>query len=77
MTEANQTSDTVIQVKDVSMHFNMAADNINSIREYLTKLTQKRLFFEDFIAVNHVSFEVKKEKYSELSEPMEAESQHF
>ena len=60
MTETKQPSDIVIQVNDVSMHFNMAADNINSIREYLTKLTQKRLFFEDFIAVNHVSFEVKK-----------------
>ena len=58
--ETKQPSDVVIQVKDVSMHFNMAADNINSIREYLTKLTQKRLFFEDFIAVNHVSFDVKK-----------------
>lgn len=49
-----------IQVQDVSMHFNMAADNINSIREYLTKLTKRKLFFEDFIAVNHVSFDVKK-----------------
>ena len=60
MTDHKLPSDIVVQVKDVSMHFNMAADNINSIREYLTKLTQKRLFFEDFIAVNHVSFDVKK-----------------
>ena len=49
-----------IQVNDVSMHFNMAADNINSIREYLTRLSKRKLFFEDFIAVNHVSFEVNK-----------------
>ena len=60
MNEVNQISDAVIQVKDVSMHFNVAAEKINSVREYLTKLTQKKLFFEDFVAVNHVSFEVKK-----------------
>ena len=60
MNEVNQISDAVIQVKDVSMHFNVAAEKINSVREYLTKMTQKKLFFEDFVAVNHVSFEVKK-----------------
>ena len=52
--------DQAVVVDHVSMHFNMAADNINSIREYLTKLTKKSLFFNDFIAVNDVSFEVKK-----------------
>lgn len=50
----------VVRVEHVSMHFNMAADNINSIREYLTKLTKRKLHFEDFVAVNDVSFEVKK-----------------
>ena len=52
--------DPIIEVDHVSMHFNMAADNINSIREYLTRLTQKKLFFSDFIAVNDVSFDVKR-----------------
>ena len=54
------SDDIVIQVKEVSMHFNMAAEKINSIREYLTKLSQKKLFYEDFIAVNRISFEVKR-----------------
>ena len=49
-----------IDVKNVSMHFNMASENINSLREYLTKLTKKQLFYKDFIAVNNVSFEVNK-----------------
>ena len=55
-----ENTDFVVQVQKVSMHFNMAADNINSIREYLTRLTRKKLFFEDFIAVDNVSFDVKK-----------------
>ena len=54
------SDDIVIQVKEVSMHFNMAAEKVNSIREYLTKLSQKKLFYEDFIAVNRISFEVKR-----------------
>ena len=39
--------DQAVVVDHVSMHFNMAADNINSIREYLTKLTKKSLSARD------------------------------
>lgn len=49
-----------VDVSDVSMHFNMASENINSLREYLTKLTKKQLFYKDFIAVNNISFQVNK-----------------
>ena len=49
-----------VKVDHVSMHFNMASEGINSFREYLTKLLKKQLFYKDFIAVNDVSFEVKK-----------------
>lgn len=49
-----------VDVRDVSMHFNMASENINSLREYLTKLTKKQLFYKDFVAVQKLSFQVKK-----------------
>lgn len=49
-----------VDVQNVSMHFNMASENINSLREYLTKLSKKQLFYKDFIAVNNLSFQVKK-----------------
>lgn len=49
-----------VDVRNVSMHFNIASENVNSLREYLTKLTKKQLFYKDFIAVNNVSFQVKK-----------------
>ena len=58
--ETNPNEQFAVEVDHVTMHFNMAADNINSVREYLTKLTKKKLHFEDFIAVNDVSFNVKK-----------------
>ena len=49
-----------VDVRDVSMHFYMASENINSLREYLTKLTKKQLFYKDFVAVQKLSFQVKK-----------------
>lgn len=49
-----------IDVSGVSMHFNMASEGINSLREYLTKLTKRQLFYKDFIAVNTLSFQVNK-----------------
>lgn len=49
-----------VDVQNASMHFNMASENINSLREYLTKLSKKQLFYKDFIAVNNLSFQVKK-----------------
>ena len=49
-----------VDVRDVSMHFNMASENINSLREYLTKLTKKQLFYKYFVAFQKLSFQVKK-----------------
>ena len=47
-----------IDVQDVSMHFNIASEKINSFREYLTKLIKKELYYQDFAAVKNVSFQV-------------------
>lgn len=52
--------DIVVDVKDVEMHFNMASESINSLREYLTKLTTRQLFYKDFIALAGITFSVKK-----------------
>ncbi|WP_242840996.1 ABC transporter ATP-binding protein [Butyrivibrio sp. AE3004] len=44
----------------LSMHFNMATEKVDSLRDYLTKLTSRKLFYNDFVAVDDVSFSVKK-----------------
>ena len=49
-----------IDVQDVSMHFIIASEKINSFREYLTKLIKKELYYQDFAAVKNVSFQVYK-----------------
>ena len=57
-----QTGDTLpmIEVKDVSMHFRMANDRITSIKEYMIRLIKRNLEYKEFVALDHVSFEVRK-----------------
>lgn len=49
-----------IVAKNISMHFNMASERLESFKEYFIKLIKRQLFFKDFIAVNNISFEIKK-----------------
>ncbi|MBE6739177.1 MAG: ABC transporter ATP-binding protein [Ruminococcaceae bacterium] len=42
------------------MHFNMASERLESLKEYFIKLLKRQLFFKDFVAVNDVSFKIKK-----------------
>lgn len=51
---------TMIKVDHVSMVFNMASEQLNSLKEYAIKLAKRELFFEGFKALDDVSFEVKK-----------------
>lgn len=54
------SDEIVIKAENVSMHFNMSVDKVDSLRDYLTKLTSRKLFYNDFVAVKDMSFEVKK-----------------
>lgn len=52
--------DTIIEVNDVSMRFRMANDRINSIKEFaIAKITGK-LKYNEFEALKHVSFDVRR-----------------
>lgn len=50
----------MIEVKDVSMHFRMANDRINSIKEYAIAKMRGKLQYEEFEALKHVSFDVNR-----------------
>lgn len=52
--------ETVIDVKQVSMHFNLMIERVDSIKEYLLKLFKGKLLYNDFVALNEVSFSVQK-----------------
>ncbi len=51
--------DTIIEVKDVSMRFRMANDNIRSIKEYMVQLLKGKIQYNEFEALKNVSFDVK------------------
>lgn len=52
--------EAVIEVDDVSMIFNMASEQYNSLKEYFIALSRHELNFREFRALNHISFKVRR-----------------
>ena len=50
---------TMIKVDHVTMIFNIASEQLNSLKEYAIALSRKELRFKEFRALDDVSFEVK------------------
>lgn len=53
-------AETVIKVEDVSMIFNIASEQFNSLKEYFIALSRHELKFKEFRALDHINFEVKR-----------------
>lgn len=49
---------TVIEARNISMCFNLSKDKIYSLKEYLIKLINGKLYYDEFWALKNVSFEV-------------------
>lgn len=49
-----------IDVQDVSMKFNMSAQKVDNLKEYFIKFIKKEIMYNEFHALNHVTFQVKK-----------------
>ncbi|MCH5264469.1 MAG: ABC transporter ATP-binding protein [Lachnospiraceae bacterium] len=52
--------ETAIEVKDVTIRFNLASEKIDNLKEYFVKLVRRELLFQEFLAVQGASFQVKK-----------------
>lgn len=50
----------MIEVEDVSVSFKMMRDRVKSIKEYTVQLLKRRINYEEFLALNGVSFKVEK-----------------
>ena len=57
---ADDNRATMVKVDHVSMIFNMASEQLNSLKEYAIALARRELRFKEFRALDDVSFEVKK-----------------
>ena len=52
--------DYAVKVNNVTMKFNMSKEKVDSIKEFVIKFCKKQIAYEEFIALNNVSFEIKK-----------------
>ncbi len=53
-------SDVMIEVNDVTMRFHMNTDKILSLKEFVTRKLRGKITYEDFTALENVSFQVRK-----------------
>lgn len=51
---------TVLKVDHVSMRFNLSEVKVDNLKEYVIKMLKKELRFQEFWALNDISFELKK-----------------
>ena len=52
--------EVVIEIKNVSMMFNLSKDKIMGLKEYIIKALKKQLFYEEFWALKDINFTVNK-----------------
>ena len=50
----------MIKAEHITVSYRMANDKIHSIKEYLVALLKRKLQYEEFVALDDVSFEIKK-----------------
>lgn len=52
--------ENIIEVKNVTVKFNLMEEKIDSFKEYIIKFLKGKLFFNSFLAVNDVSVSIKR-----------------
>ena len=55
-----QKTETIIEVRNVSMRFNLAKEKTDTLKEYFVKLIKHQLMFNEFYALQDVSLSVCK-----------------
>ena len=53
-----EKENVVIEVSDATVRFNMANQQVNNLKEYLIKLVKKELMFQEFLALQNISWKV-------------------
>ena len=49
----------MVDVDHVTIRFNLASQKVDNLKEYFIKLLKKELMFQEFLAVQDVSFQVR------------------
>ena len=53
-------TENAVELRNIEMHFNMSKEKLESLKEYFLKLVKRQLRFEDFVALDNISFDIKK-----------------
>lgn len=53
-------ANNVIEVKDVSMKFNLSQEKVDSLKEYVIKFLKREIKYNEFWALKNISFNVEK-----------------
>lgn len=53
-------NETAISVKDVSVKFNLSQEKVDNLKEYVIRLLHRNVQYDEFWALKHINFEVKK-----------------
>lgn len=60
ITTPHKTAEAMIELKNVDMIFNIANEQLGSLKEYFISLMKRQLFFREFKALENISFRVEK-----------------
>lgn len=52
--------ETALELKNVSIKFNLSTEKVDSLKEYVIKLMKRELMYDEFWALRDVSFQVNK-----------------
>lgn len=50
----------VVEVKDMTIRFNMATEKVDNLKEYFIKLMKHELMFQEFLALKDINLKVKR-----------------
>lgn len=53
-------SKVIVDIKNVSMRFNLSAQKVDNLKEYIIKMLKRELMYKEFWALKDVSFQVDK-----------------
>ncbi len=53
-------NENIVEVRNVSMRFNLSKEKVDNLKEYVVKALKRQLMFDEFYALQNVSFTVKR-----------------
>jgi len=53
-------SDVAIEVSNISMQFRLSTEKVDSLKDFIIRKIRKNLMYDEFFALDNVSFDVKK-----------------